>query len=290
MLEVEFVDRSVALAGKAFVSFFPLVIVVAAFLPASIRDSIFTTLTHRLGVQGGALAISKQAFASSDQIRKATGVLGLLLTIFYATSFTTGLQRMYLKVWRRPSGSAAGEYIRGPVWFFVLLADMALLGALRGVLGDGGPQIVVFVVVSLVMTSAVWWFSARLMLMGQVRWRVLLPSGVLTAITTGLYAVSASIWMPGVVTRNHDQFGIFGIALALVTWFSGTAICILIGVCAGAVFATDTGRVGQLIRGSEGSVLEDGAAPSLPPPERGPRVRDAFRLTELDEIGSPQSG
>ena len=29
MLEIEFVDRSVALAGKAFVSFFPLVIVVA---------------------------------------------------------------------------------------------------------------------------------------------------------------------------------------------------------------------------------------------------------------------
>jgi hypothetical protein len=29
MLEIEFVDRSIALAGKAFVSFFPLVIVVA---------------------------------------------------------------------------------------------------------------------------------------------------------------------------------------------------------------------------------------------------------------------
>ena len=32
MLEIEFVDRSVALAGKAFVSFFPLVIVLAANL------------------------------------------------------------------------------------------------------------------------------------------------------------------------------------------------------------------------------------------------------------------
>ena len=40
MLEIEFVDRSVALAGKAFVSFFPLVIVVAAFVPrASARRS-----------------------------------------------------------------------------------------------------------------------------------------------------------------------------------------------------------------------------------------------------------
>ena len=38
MLEIEFVDRSVALAGKAFVSFFPLVIVVASFAPTRIRD------------------------------------------------------------------------------------------------------------------------------------------------------------------------------------------------------------------------------------------------------------
>ena len=35
MLEIEFVDRSVALAGKAFVSFFPLVIVVASFAPCA---------------------------------------------------------------------------------------------------------------------------------------------------------------------------------------------------------------------------------------------------------------
>ncbi len=35
MLEIEFVDRSVAVAGKAFVSFFPLVIVVASFAPGA---------------------------------------------------------------------------------------------------------------------------------------------------------------------------------------------------------------------------------------------------------------
>ena len=290
MLEIEFVDRSVALAGKAFVSFFPLIIVVAAFMPPSIRHSIFTTVTHRLGIQGGALVTAKQAFASSDQIRKATGILGLLLTIFYATSFTTALQRVYLSSWRRPSGNSAGEYIRGPIWFVVLLVSMALLGALRGVLGDGGPQIALFVIASFATTSAVGWFSAWFLLMGQVRWRVLLPSGVFTAIATGLYAVSASIWMPGLVTRNHAQFGFFGIALALVTWFSGTAICILIGACAGAVLASDTGRVGQLIRGPEPSLLVGGAAPSLPAPERGPRLRDAFRPTEDDDVGSPPIG
>ena len=146
MLEIEFVDRSVALAGKAFVSFFPLVIVVSAFMPKSIRDSILSTMTHRLGIEGDALVTAKQAFASSNDIRRATGILGLVLTFFFATSFTTALQRVYLRAWRRaPARNKARAYVRGPSWFLVVLANMALLGGLRELFGDG-PQLVVFAV------------------------------------------------------------------------------------------------------------------------------------------------
>ena len=113
MLEIEFVDRSVALAGKAFVAFFPLVIVVAAFMPESVRSSILTTLTARLGMRGDALATAKEAFASADHVRTATGLLGLALTAFFASSFTTALQRVYLRAWRRPSHPGAGSYWRG---------------------------------------------------------------------------------------------------------------------------------------------------------------------------------
>src|SRR5678815_4225089 len=74
LLEVEFVDRSVALAGKAFVSFFPLVIVVAAFVPERTRVSIVTALASRLGLHGNALSLVQSSFASSDDIRRATGL------------------------------------------------------------------------------------------------------------------------------------------------------------------------------------------------------------------------
>jgi membrane protein len=280
MLEIEFVDRSVALAGKAFVSFFPLVIVVSSFMPKTIRDSILTTMTHRLGVEGDALVTTRQAFASSDDIRQATGILGLVLTVFFATSFTTALQRVYLKAWRQPPvGNKAGAYVRGPAWFLLILANMALLGGLRELFGDG-PQLVVFAVVSLAATSSLWWFTAWFMLMGQVRWRVLVLTGVVTAVAMAGFAISATVWMPNVVTRNETQFGFFGVSLALVTWFSGAAICILFGACVGSVFAGDTGRVGALIRGPEPSLLIEGAEPSFRGPERGPRLSEAFRPTE----------
>ena len=279
MLEIEFVDRSVALAGKAFVSFFPLVIVVAAFVPDRIRSSIITTVTYRLGIQGDALRTTKEAFASADDVRKATGVLGLVLAIFFATSFTTALQRVYLRAWRRPPAGGAGAYWRGAAWLLVMLAYVALLGALRGALGDG-IGLGLFAIVSLAVTSGLWWFTAWFLLLTEVRVRVLLATGVITSIAMTGFAASATIWMPGVVTSNESQFGFFGIALALVTWFSGAAICVLIGACAGSVFAEDTGRVGTLIRGGEDSTLTAGARPPLPPPARELSLRDAFQSTE----------
>ena len=94
------------------------------------------------------------------------------------------------------------------------------------------------------------------------------------------FAVSATIWMPDVVTQNEAQFGFFGVALALVTWFSGAAICILVGACAGSVFAEDTGRVGTLVRGGERPTLTAGARPPLPPPGAELSLRDAFRSDE----------
>jgi membrane protein len=280
MLEIEFIDRSVAIAGKVFVSFFPLVVVVAAFAPEGIRSSILTSVTARLGLRGDALTLAREAFASADDIRKATGLLGLVLTIFFATSFTTALQRVYLRAWRRPPRAAGvGAYWRGAAWLLVALVCLALLGGLRGALG-GGFGFGLFAILALVVTAALWWFTAWFLLLGEVRTRVLIPTGVITSVATAGYAASATIWMPGVVTSNEAQFGFFGVALALVTWFSGAAICVLIGACAGPVLAEDAGLVGRLIRGGESGTLTAGARPPLPPPARELSLRDAFRSTE----------
>src|SRR5262249_53770824 len=121
------------------------------------------------------------------------------------------------------------------------------------------------------------------MLLGQVRRRVVLASGVITGVALTGYAVSATAWMPGIVTRNQHQYGFFGVSLALVTWFSGAAICIVVGACAAPVLAEDPGRLGRWVRGRSPSVLEPHAAPGLPAPPRRPRLADALRASEDDE-------
>jgi hypothetical protein len=165
------------------------------------------------------------------------------------------------------------------VWLLVALACMALLGGLRGALGDG-LGFGLFAIVSLAVIAGQWWFTAWFLLLGEVRTRVLVPTGVITSIVTAGYAASATVWMPRVVTSNEAQFGFFGVAISLVTWFSGVAICILVGACAGPVLAEDTGRVGRLIRGGEAGTLTAGARPPLPPPARELGLRDAFHSTQ----------
>ena len=282
MLETEFVDRSVALAAKAFVSFFPVVIVVAALAPSSIRSSIFTTITSRLGVRGDALATAREAFASADDVRKATGFVGLVFTLFYATSFFTALLRVYLRAWRRPPGRNVVNYVRGPLWMLGVLAYFALVGGTRDLIG-GSLGTAVFLLASFAGSIALWWLTAWLMLQGQVRPRVLLTSGVLTGTALALYAASATLWMPDIVTRNQDQFGFFGVSLALVTWFSGAAVCIVVGACAAPVLAEDPGPLGRWARGGVSSVLMPGAPDPLPPPPRAPRFRDALGKGVDDE-------
>jgi membrane protein len=277
MLEIEFVDRSIALAGKAFVSFFPLVIVVAAFVPDRVRASIMNTITTRLGIEGDSLTIAKEAFASSEDVRQATGVLGLVLAFLFANSFTTALQRVYLRAWRRPPGVRAGAYWRGIACLVVILLCVALLGGLRAALGRGDLALAAFIIASLAITTGLWWFTAWLLLLGEVRMRVLIPTGLTTSITLTAFAASATLWMPTMVTGNETQFGFFGVTLALVSWLSGAAICVLVGACAGSVFAADTGPVGTLVRGHESRTLVAGARPSLPAPGRELGLRDAFR-------------
>jgi membrane protein len=279
MLEIEFVDRSVALAAKAFVSFFPLVIVVAAFVPARIRMSIISALAARLGLRGDAFSLVQSSFASSDDIRRATGLLGLVLTIFFATSFTTALRRVYMRAWRRPPHSGVDNYWRGVTWLFAILLSLAVLGGLRSAASEGAG-VVVWAVVALAVYVGLWWFTAWWLLLGDVRMRVLAPTGVITGIAMAGYGLSASVWMPEVVASNEAQFGFFGVALALVTWFSGAAICILVGACAGPVLAEDTGRLGRFIRGREPGTLNAGAPPELPPPTRDLSLRDAFGTGE----------
>ncbi len=281
LLEVTFVETSIALAAKAFVALFPLLIIIASIAPEAVRLAIVSALRNRMGLDASTTDVVAGAFQSPENVRQAISVLGLIYLFFYATTFTTALQRVYLRAWRRPRRGGITNQGRGLIWIVGLAVGIALLGGLRRTVA-GAPASAAAAIIVIGSAVLLWWWTAWVLLRGDVRWRVLLPGAVVTATAMLGYALSADVWMPRTVRENSEQFGFFGVALALVTWFTGVAFIIVGAAAVNAVLAEDDGILGRWTRGPGDAVLRSGAPEALPAPMVTPRLRDALR-PELDE-------
>jgi membrane protein len=280
LLELEIVDRSVALAAKLFVAFFPFVLGVASLLPSSVARSIRLSLVNRFGLSGEGLKVVAGAFATSGQTRAATGLLGGILLFFYATSFTTALQRVYLRAWRRPAGGGVRNQSRGLAWLGGILALFAINGFVgRLLVGQAGS--VLQALLSFVTGTCLWWWTARTMLRAEVRWRPLLPGAVCTAAAMTTYLLSSPVWMPRTVQNNSAQFGFFGVSLSLVTWFVGASFTIIASAALCPVLAESDSGLARSLRGDIDDALVAGAPPALAGPTRRPRLIDALGIREL---------
>ncbi|MGV1007229.1 MAG: hypothetical protein ACOYBY_01315 [Dermatophilaceae bacterium] len=274
LLEVEFVDRSVALAAKLLVCIFPLLVLVVAVSPDATRQSILDVLVTRFGLSGGALEVMRLSFESPEQTRTATGLVGAVVTLAFAVSFTTALQRTYLRAWRRPPGGGIGNKRRGAAWVGGFLAMMATL-ALVNTLLRGPVATVSSWALGTALSVGLWWWSAHLMLRGEVRWRPLLPTGIVTGLGAWLYTLASAVWFPITVTNNYAQFGAFGLSLAFVTWFTGLSFVIVGAAVLGPALAEGDDRLARWLNPS-GDALAPGSAPPLPGPSRPMRLTDAF--------------
>lgn len=275
LLEIEFVDRSVALATKLFVSLFPLLIVAASIAPDGVRKEMLEAVEVRLGITGDAMTLVRGAFSTPDAVRSATGLAGVLVALVYGVFFTTALQRAYLRAWRRPPGGGLRNKRRGMIWVAGVISMIYVLGATRALIGGQAGTATAWVL-ALLLGTLTWWWTAWLMLRREVRWRPLLPTAVVTGLGGLLYAMGSGLWMPSTVTQNFHQFGAFGVALSLVTFFTGMAFIIVVGAAIGPVLAEADDPLGRWLRsGSDGSLVP-GAKPALPGPTAPVRLSDAF--------------
>ena len=269
--EIEFADRSVALAAKGFVSLFPLLLVVVAITPHGVRVGLMESLSSRFGLSGQAERLVLQAVNSADGIRSSTGVLGVTLTFVFAASFTTALQRIYLRSWRRPPRGSLSDKPRSLVWLSGFVAFLLILGVTARTL-TGPPGTVVALLLGLLGSTLGWWWTAHALLRGHVRWRPLLPTAVVSGLGGGLYSVAASVWMPYVMDNNVAKFGLFGVSLSFVTWFTGFAFLLVAAAALSPCLAEGDDVLGRWLRGPAGDTLTPDAPASLASPAATPRM------------------
>jgi membrane protein len=161
-----------------------------------------------------------------------------------------------------------------------------VLGSLRRVVG-GPPGTATVLALGVAGSVLGWWWTARLMLRGEVRWRPLLPTAVVTGVGSWAYTLAATVWMPRAVAKHYQQFGSFGIALDFVSWFTGFAFLLVGAAVLAPVLAEGDNALGRWLSGDQPSPLEPSARPSLPAPPNAPRLSDAFGMGNVAGRGEP---
>ena len=266
-LDLQGIDRAMALAAQAFTALIPLLLLVSTL--AGGDDTVAAALIRRFHLTGDGAQAVRALFSGSGT--GATGALSVVLLVFSGVSLTRRLQRMYLQAWRLGPRPGIRGQLNAALGLSVLVVELGLLSLVRGLAaqlrGAGGLAWPLTFVAGFVLWTSIPW----LLLDRRVPWRRLLPAGVLTAVCVSVYGLATTIYMPAQIESYSRRYGIFGVTLAMVGWL----LAISLIVVAATVIAAEFDRAAEPwavrlrsrlgIRSSPSGQREPSEQPAPPP-------------------------
>jgi membrane protein len=237
-IRIELIDRCMLIAAQGLLALIPMLVVIAAFFPYLIGDAVQSFSDAGIGGSGGA---EIRGEVDPDQVRAETGLIGIAIVLFSATSFARAVQRMYEKVWeKRHIGGVSGTR-RCFMWLIGWLLTLQLVGGLRSLMDavEGMVGVTTRLVVQMVLLSLLWWVTSWVLLFGRVGWCRLALGALLTGTLGMLYNRASGAFMPAYVGANAEQFGTLGIILAISTWLIGFAGIMVASALVGRVVSED---------------------------------------------------
>ncbi|HEU4702700.1 MAG TPA: YhjD/YihY/BrkB family envelope integrity protein [Conexibacter sp.] len=235
LVEIQFVDRSVALGSLGFTALVPLLVIASAFLPGT--DGLSSELVQRFHLRGDTADLVDEVFAQPDAVRQSVSWLGVLLLLAAALSFTRALQRVYEHAWRLEVRGIAGTKA-GLIWIGGIVAWSTLFAAVRDWLLElTGP--VGSLTVLLAGNAALWLWSPWILLAQRVDWQRLVPTALLTSVAMTAISIGSVVYMPEAIGRSATHYGPIGIAIALVSWLVGIGFALTTCAAVGAVLGDE---------------------------------------------------
>ncbi|MFF9341387.1 MULTISPECIES: YhjD/YihY/BrkB family envelope integrity protein [unclassified Streptomyces] len=234
LVDSSLLDAGTRLAAQAFLAAVPLLFAVAAFAPAPVRDQLRESLRAVFGLTGASAQELQQVFdqSTAEGLRETTGIVGALIALISATSFSRAMARVCERAWGLPKAGTRIAAWRWAVWLLALLLVVLLQAPIRDGFGAGGW---LGVPVFFVVATGVWLWTQHLLLAKRVSWLPLLPGALLGAVSSTVLGITARFYMPGALNRALAEYGSLGLVLTLLSW--------LIVVCAALTFAFTIGAV-----------------------------------------------
>jgi membrane protein len=267
-VRIEFIDRCMLIAAQGLLALIPVFVVLAAFLP-HLTGSALDEFSDATGLGSGQAAVETEL--ATQQVRAQTGVVGIVITVFSATSFGRAVQRMYERIWQRPHVGGLTGTRRCFLWLLGWLMTLQLLAGvvhLMGAVPDRPAVGTLRLTLQVLFVSAIWWATSRFLLFGRVRWRDLALGALLTGWIEVAYSRASGVVMPRYVESSANQFGTLGVILAITTWLIGFGAVLVGSTLVGRVVSEDP-TVLRVVRTVRRRLPRGGRA--APPPAAPPR-------------------
>jgi membrane protein len=211
-------SSSIALA--AFVSLFPLLLVVIAVVGFwSAGDSSFAaSFVHDLGLRGTAADTVREGIATAEGSRQAASVIGLGGLLWAGLGVVGTLQTACNAVWQA-RGRGLVDKLVALRWLLgaglLFLASLAL-GPLLNLLP--GVGVVIAIAVGLALSVALFLWTYTSLGNTHVGWRVHLPGALLVAVGFEVLKAVGGVYVPRAVASSSALYGSLGVVFAVLAW------------------------------------------------------------------------
>ncbi|MFJ5613423.1 YhjD/YihY/BrkB family envelope integrity protein [Streptomyces sp. NPDC093221] len=237
LLSVNLLDAGTRLAAQLFLTAVPLLFVVAAFAPKTVRDQLVSTARNVFGLTGASDEQLRQVYsANGGDLRQTIGVIGVLMALLSATACSRAMARVCERAWGLPRASVRVAVWRWVVWIAAWMVALVLQGPLRDGFGVG---LWVGLPLTFLADVLVWWWTQRLLLSKRVAWLPLLPGAILTALAMTALSVTARLYMPTALNRSLANYGSLGSVFTMLSWLIAICAVLTFTITAGAVLASE---------------------------------------------------
>jgi membrane protein len=234
LIRVEILDRALLVAAQSLFAMAPLLVVMAAFSPEGARDRVLDQIADVMALQGTGLD-PVQRTVRSEQVRTQTGLIGIVVVLVSATSFARTLQRLYERVWERSHIGGVPGIRRSLEWIIGCLAYLQVLALVLSSLSTLPGASLWRLLGQVVAGTLLWWWTARMLLLGREPWVNLLPGAMLTGVGMAVLTTTSKVAMPAYVEANVAQFGLLGLLFAASTWLLVFGCIIVVAAVLGRV-------------------------------------------------------
>ncbi len=211
-----------AITLTAFLSLFPLVLVVVAVLgfvtSSQSPEQVANDIVSQLGIGGDAAETLTGALENAEGGRGLAGALGLLLLLYSALGLVAAVQHGINTAWQ-VKGRGFKDKAVGLGWLLgaglIFAASFALSAAVNFLPGFLAP---LSILIGLGVSFGLFLWSFWLLGNRSVGWRSLVPGAVTAAIGFEILKIVGSVYVPRAVASSSALYGTLGVVFAVLAW------------------------------------------------------------------------